>query len=348
VLFEPIPIETSRSGRLRGLVAITIPVVMLVGVVGIAALGPHDATGTTRQAAAPGAMATGVPAGAGSSSRPAAATNDRATIGFPVAAFDLRTQTVGQVADRMRLSADPAGDLVAIRGWLSIRPEGASCAPALGPPRLQEALCWASGILRDDPAPALRWVTGELRSLGTGGVHLHPQFPPGVSLWGIDVNKVAPSSRGLLNGPIEPVPVVLIGRLQDPRVGPCPANGRDCNESFVVERLVWADGAWLIRPVVEAVGPDLTGLDATQSRQIALDAFPGPSIVLSQALVPGSMLERLDPVAAARSALASGVDQLWYLRVMLPAPNDLVPVRSVRWITIDGGNGSILGSQPVP
>ena len=89
-----------------------------------------------------------------------------------------------------------------------------------------------------------------------------------------------------------------------------------------------------------------SGLDATESRQVALDTYPGPTIVLSQTLVPSSMLDRLVPVAGDGPAVPSGIDRLWYLRLMLPASGALDPARSVSWMAIDDSTGRILATQP--
>ncbi len=239
-------------------------------------------------------------------------------------------------------------DLVAVRGWFTVHPDGAGCAAAFGPPNLAVDLCWEAGVLTDDPAPALDRV-----GVGRAAVHAQGRLdvlvPPGVSLWGIGSDAATASSDGRAGGPPRPTPVVLIGRFGDHRAAGCAPGHPACGESFVVERVVWTAGRWRSRPVVEAVEPVHAGLDATESRDIAFRAFRGRTIVLSQALVPTSMLDRLDPTAATATAPAAGrldTDRLWYLRLMTPAENEVAPQRTVRWIAIDDGTGAILGTWP--
>lgn len=355
MLFEPTPIETSRSGRLRALVTVTIPVALLIAVVGFAMAGPHDLDPVT----AAGALATSSPELSISPARPDATPDVPAqvayvgqranAVSFPHRVYDLATTSVAEALDA-RLRRASGTDLVAIHGWLTVRPDGSRCAPTSGPPLLAADLCWIDGIMRDDPAPALLWEDGQIRRSVPNAVHLHPQVPPGVSLWGIDTNDTASSGDGLARGPIRPVPVVLIGRFGDPRVPDCTPSARHCGESFVVERVVWTDGRWRSRPLIQALDPIRAGLDATESRQIAFQTIPGQTIVLSQALLPASMLDRLDPAAATSTAATSptgrSADRLWYLRVMTPAPDESGPARSVRWIAIDDATGAILGTDP--
>ena len=191
-------------------------------------------------------------------------------------------------------------------------------------------------------------MAGSPSPVRTSG-RLQTEVPPGVSLWGLDANVVGPNSYGLPRGPIQPTPVVVIGRFGDQRAEDCAASRRRCDGSFVVERVVWTAGQWRSRPVVRAVDPVGAGLDDTASRAIAFQTFSGRTIVLSQTLLPASMLGRLDPTAATVMAAAAGAptaDRLWYLRVMTPASNEVAPVRTVRWIAIDDGTGAILANWP--
>jgi hypothetical protein len=342
VLFEPTPIQTSRRGRRYTLLAVAVPVALLVGVVGVAIAGSSDPATNVDAAAITG------PSAAPVADAPVASTTAPATsseVQFPPRAFDLETRSVPDTVDAIQHGRLSMGDVLAIRGWMTVQADGRGCAPSFGPPYLTDDLCWSSGVLRDDDAPAFRWVDGVAYATGALGVQLDPWIPPGVSRWGIDDIKVAPAGDGSVNGLIEPVPVVAIGAFHWPRIGDCTV-GPHCSPGLVIERIVWVDGTWRTRPVVQALDPVRSGLDATESRQVALDTYPGPTIVLSQTLMPSSMLERVLPVSGDGPTVPSGIDRLWYLRLMLPTPGGLYPTRSVSWIAIDDATGTILATQP--
>jgi hypothetical protein len=358
VLFEPRPIETARRGRLHSLAAVAIPVALLIGIVGVAIAGSADPAPSDRDVAAVASPSVPVVDGTladapGASATPAVATPVR----FPSQAFDLATRSVPDTVDALQHGRLLMGEVVAIRGWISFQTDGRGCAPTFGPPHLTDDLCWSSGTLRDDASPAFRWVDGVAYATGALGIQLDPWIPPGVSRWGIDDIRVAPAADGSVNGLIEPVPVIAIGAFHWPRIGDCTV-GPHCSPGLVIERIVWVDGTWRTRPVVQALEPVRAGLDATESRQVALDSYPGPTIVLSQTLVPSSMLDRLIPVVGDGPTVPSGIDRLWYLRVMLPAPaarsamgaagqpDAPGPARSISWIAIDDATGAILATQP--
>ncbi len=350
MLFEPTPIETPGSGGWRRLAAVALPVAILVAVVGasVVANGPDRATTPDLADASPAAIArageASAPAPSASPGRPASAAT---AVRYPSATYGLPVRGVGATLDRIDGGLALATDLVAVRGWLTIRPDGSACASSFGPPALEDELCRETGVLRDDPTPVFEWAGTGVQRTSASGPELDPLIPPGVARWGIDVNKVAPNGDGDLAGPIVPIPVVLVGRYSVPRLAACLTEP-GCGLQFTTERIVWVDGSWQTQPVVQAVAPERTGLDVAGSRQIALDAFPGPTILLSQALVPGSMLGRLDPDAAAAmlGTQASRVSvRVWYLRVMSPAATGPGMSPAIGWIAIDDATGRILGRR---
>jgi hypothetical protein len=342
VLFEPTPIQPARRGRLRTFLTVAVPVALLVGVVGVAIAGSGDPATSDLDAA----VVTG-PSAAPVADAPVAPTPAHAgrEVRFPPRAFDLETRSVPDTVDAIQHGRVHMGDVLAIRGWMTVQADGRGCAPSFGPPYLTDDLCWSSGVIRDDDAPAFRWVDGVAYATGARGVQLDPWIPPAVSRWGIDDIKVAPAADGSVNGPIEPVPVVAIGAFHWPRIGDCTV-GPHCSPGLVIERIVWVDGTWRTRPVVQALDPVRSGLDATESRQVALDSYPGPTIVLSQTLVPSSQLGRMLPVAGDGPAVPAGIERLWYLRLMLPSHGAPDAVRPISWIAIDDSTGRILATQP--
>lgn len=344
MLFEPTPIQTTRRGRWRTVATLAIPVVLLSGVVGAALAGSRDPSVAERDRAVAPAVSS-APLVDAPNATPTAETAATTAIRFPARTYDLPIGTVAATIDAVQHGRLLMNEVVAIRGWLSVQVDGRGCAPSSGPLSLTDGLCWSSGVLRDDAAPAFRWVDGKAYATDARGTALDPWIPPGVARWGLDLVKAAPAADGSINGPIEPVPVVLIGTFHWPRTGDC-TTGSQCAPGLVVERIVWVDGEWRTRPLVQALDPVRGGLDATESRQVALDAYPGRTIVLSQTLVPSAMLARVDPDAALETRAPMGADRLWYLRLMLPAPDPSGPPRSVQWVAIDDRTGTIIATQP--
>lgn len=339
MLVEPTPLGSGRQGRLRTLGAIAIPVILLAGVVAV------GVSGRTDEAPDPVAEALVVaPTSAPASTIPAGDAPGRVASAdepFPSQALGLATRSVTSSLEAHR-AGSIQDDLVAIGGWLTIRPDRVTCEPGVTDTQAR-ALCWREGILRTDGEPVLAISQGAVHRLGGFGTHLHPVVPAGVSLGRLDRDTPDADDEDSA-GALAPSPVVLLGHFDDDREQLCPEE-RDCDDRFVVERLVWANGRWQgSSGTVARIGAERL-LTTQRSRRIASAALSHSTVLLSQALVSSALMERLDPVAAAatRAAVSVDLDRLWYLRLIVLEPaTDGAWTRSVGWVTVDDRTGVVL------
>ena len=121
----------------------------------------------------------------------------------------------------LRLAA-ATGLPIAVAGYLTDVRGPATCAAAEGDTRrLLSPLCERVARLiaadRDGTDP---------------GAHLHVRIPPGV--------RLPPAFEDA--GPDDPMPVVIVGRAEDPGAG-CTTSARGCGERLVADLVSWADGA---------------------------------------------------------------------------------------------------------
>ncbi|MEX1171020.1 MAG: hypothetical protein WEG56_00270 [Chloroflexota bacterium] len=323
MIIEPTPaLPPSRGGRMRMLAAVAAPLLLLVVAVGSGAIG---------RALAPDPPT--IDPMASSAARTAEASPQADPMSFPPRILGLPTRTVAATLDLRR--DDRIGDeVVAIRGWLTIALPPADCL-------VQPAgLCARPTILADTADPILVRTQGEVEWLGSrGATHLHPVALAGVSL--------PDAVDGLV-----PLPVVVLGRFDDPRLADPRTSPRHPNVAFSLERVVWADGARLPVGVVWGARGPADGREAADVRALASAASPGGAVVLGQALVDLTELGRIDPTAAGRARVelerigraATKTTTLWFVRLMI---RDGMPVdtlagdtitRRLGWVvmTIDG------------
>jgi hypothetical protein len=353
VIIEPVgPDGHGRLGRARTLVAIALPLVVLVGVVATGVLGRDpNAVATVGDEPSASTMPS-APAGtppAPSASRVAAAEE----VDFPSRVLGLPVRSVESTLAARREENAATDGLIAVRGFLTVQPGVERCVID-EPGRAVAALCERATILRDIPDPALAWRDSEVAWVGIrGSAHMHPRVFPGVSLGTLDVEAV----NGMIpdampDGPIDPIPAVLIGRFDDPRLADPRANARHRTEGFVLERLVWLGGEGQERRVVPSAPDDAT----RRIISIVSQALPSGTVALSHTVASLATLAAIDPAAAAAvraahpgAAPGTASDELlWYVRVMT---RDAPPVdtladsggpRRLGWVVV-ADDGDVLG-----
>ena len=356
VLIEPVGVGgRGRGGAVRTLTTIAAPLVLLVVVVatGVLARDPSP----DRAAEAP---ATSDPVTTRTQEPDATdALAGRADVlprRFPPRALGLAAQTVDEALSARRAGV-AGGDLIAIRGYLTIWPGVVGCIddrPALaGAPGWR---CERTAILRDDPSAVLAFEDGSPVWQGVrGGSHLHPTIFPGVSLGALDpVPRVEDPfiPDATRDQAVRPAAVLVIGRFDDARLADRRSSARHVNEAFVIERLVWADGRWLDNRFARFVPWDATDLDLRTARAITAEALPGGTVILSQNVIGPEMLGALsvDASAAVRT-LGEPPDRLWFVRAMtrtsptIDALADTGGSRRLGWVVL-ANDGAILALDP--
>lgn len=371
MLIEPTPaLPPSRGGRARLVTTILVPAVLLGGIVGVGAL--------TRGAEAG-------PAGPADPSRPPAAATDQlpdlslaapsigpapvvADLDVPSRALGLPTRTVSELLSRRRGGAvDDA--LHAAGGWLTVRPGTEDCfigdSTGATLPMIKAVGCRREVILAQTADPLLAWVGDEVVWLGGSGDtlapdHLHIPVFHGVSLASLELlasSRPPIDAAGLAGDPstmtpIEPVPVVIVGRFDDPRVADPRSNADHVNEIFTLERIVWSAGALEEQPPIQLVAPPAGAVPIEDIRARVSGALPSGTIVLNHVYLPLGQLTKVDAAAAGGARLAlqkmgspSGDEAaVWYVRVMVRDGNpvdtlagDTIP-RRLGWVvsTADG------------
>jgi hypothetical protein len=311
MIVEPASLHSrSRRRRLLRAVAVVLPLALLGVVVAAGVLGPKSATTEDGPPAADLASPSGsATAGAASpGTQP-----DAAQVRFPAAYHSLPALRPSQALAARASAAGPPSVLV-VAGFLDVAASGDRCTAAWSP---GDAWCNRLGTLSDAP------FASRVGSSGGPPPHLHVTLPAGV---------VLPS--GIRAGAA--VPVVAIGQFEVP--GSCAANRGSCEYGFVVERVVWVDGAEAaLQPLREAVrGPDATA---------APPETPRPDVLqLMAVLAPPTVVTQLDPVAGAVAArLKKGSQVIWYVRdVVLARDGSRLP----RWVLLDPVDGAFLATAP--
>lgn len=333
---QPVQALTSdRSAGLRTMLAVGAPILGLLAVVAGGALG---------QAPEPDRTVVSLPTSTArlGTANPTRSPVDGPTLeahGFPTDALGLPVRSVDETLDLVR-SGSMRESVVAVAGWLTIRPTEGDC-PIAGPSVDSIALCPRDTILHDSPEPFLAIRGGQATRLRSPGVHMHAVSMPGgqvASLAGRQYRGLGPS--------LLPVPVVLLGKIGDPRRPECRPSGRHCGEELSLERLLWIEGEWHDRQVVRATPrPDDPELSARILRRRIDEAVPGAGALLSETLLPQGRLASVDPDAA-RAVEPSGQGPLWYVRILirLPGPGGTYP-RDVGWAVIDDATGTVLAAS---
>jgi hypothetical protein len=346
---EPVrSLTPDRGAGIRTWLAIALPVAILGAVVvgGVLGRSPDGGPNAVVRSTAPAAT-DGAPAVvSNSATRAPVAQADRVdparydAAGFPADTLGLTVRSVAETLDRIR-GGSMRQSVVAVAGWLTIRPSDGGC-PIDGPSPASIALCPRDAILHDSPAPFLALQGGEMVRLRSPGIHLHAEAVPGRQVALLAERQY----RGL--GPtLLPVPVVMVGRVGDPRMAPCGPTERHCGERLSLERLIWVEGAWqeVLDLRVDADSHD-AGLSPRQIRRRIDQAVPGAGVLLGESLVPRGYLATLDPIADA--AVDPSIDGLvWYVRVLVRAagPGGSYP-RGVGWAVLDDATGEILAAVP--
>lgn len=352
MIIEPVPTAPAGPvGRLRRLLGFAMPVVLLAGAIAFGLSGRDrgiDAAVAADEAARGAALAPAeAPATPGS--RPTPAPVEAAD--FPASILGVAVVTPSQVAS---VPGVDEGGLVFVAGYLSMGAAHGSCVERAYRP--SAALCHRTSVLAEAPLSAYL-PDGTTARVGP---HLHPEFPPGVRL-PPGVGRSVPEPRG------NPVPVVILGRYDDPRAAPCdPSPPGRCRRPFVVERVVWADGerfGWTTTLDI-SVALDLSEEPWRRYRDAARDQLDDVTLVTMSALLTPRSLSRIDRTAAdAFAALSAGrgaaeggavaseppvpseARAIWYVRgVVLEARPDGGMAGTVRWIVTDATGTTILAS----
>lgn len=356
MIIEPVPTAPAGSvGRLRRLLGFAMPVVLLAGAI---AFGLSGRDGVVDTAAAADdddrrpAAVTPTEAPATPGPRPTPAVGEAAD--FPTRILGAAVLTPSQV------TAAPGPDdgaLVFVAGYLSMGAVHASCVERAYRP--SATLCHRTSV------PAERPISPYLPDGTTArvGPHLHPEFAPGVRL-PPGVGRAVPEPRG------NPIPVVILGRFDDPRAAPCDPSQERCRRPFVVERVVWADGeqfGWTTTLDI-SVDLDLTEEPWRRYRGAARDQLDNVTLVTMSALLTPRSLARIDRTAADAFAAATADEgvagaakgeeaaegdrpaglasrAIWYVRgVVLEVRADGGVSGTVRWIVTDATGTSVLAS----
>ncbi len=254
---------------------------------------------------------------------------------FPGAVASLR---VVQIPDVLRARQGGGGRTVfAIAGYLRAWADPRLCGNPV--PGLPGDGCERTAILAELP-----WTNHGSELFSPMGPHLHAVIPPGVA--------VPDTAVGLaLTDADPPPPVVVIGHFAS-RESACNNNDPACEETFTIERVVWASGQRLalgrqvaIPLVASATDAQTADPGATAGRAI------GPlTTLLRVVLLEPRELANVD-ASAATAVMAARTrprGPVWYVRgldvpyypLLDPPPGRTGPV--IRWAVIDEASGAVL------
>ncbi len=321
------PASTNPRGPVRRalrIVGLAIPLLLLVIVVGAGLAGPKP------EPATPDASELAVAPSLPSPTAPSRQTPADPLPAFPTVAADLEVLSVPAAKPRL---TGPTGQPVAVAGYLSDVSGPAECAAAEGDTRrLLSPLCERDARLLvgdGDPTDA--------------GAHLHVRIPPGVRL--PSVFEDADSD--------DPMPVVLVGRAEDPNA-PCATSRRGCGERFVADLVSWAGGAPFDPGAVFDAGLEVPLASFAYRRldEAKTLARGWSGTILVAAIVRPQTVAAIDPAAAA--AMAAGPrprELVWYVRALETGydptryPLGYAPPR-LSWAVLDETTGATLARGP--
>ena len=330
MIVEPVPTNPrSPLRRLLRIAGVASPLVALVGVVTLGALGPPTA---------------GVPPDASlePTSTVAARTTDRAPANrvddmdgsFPTTWIGLRVASPGgTLADR---DGGRAVGILAVAGYLRYGSLPWSCTDAYL--ERDRTGCEGRAVLTGTAVPATDGVGG---GAGRLGPHLHPVFPPGT-------RGPAPSDT-TASGSREAIPVVLLGRLGDALA--CPPDAVGCRQSFTVERVVWVAGApWPSMVTVDpAVDVDPATPEVASTVEAAHAALGRGALPLAASIVRPDVLAVIDEeAAAALEQIPDGlrVRPITYARALMFQFDASQPLYgrdpAIGWVVLDSITGEVL------
>lgn len=255
MIVEPVPAATrSRRRRFAGRLALAVPVVVFVGVVGLGVLGGDgEPPGSPRSSVtARASEASGAPAPTPAATRLLSMSSVVAGGSAPADLDGLRVRGVEEVlAERAAGALEPPTTPLAVAGYLGTPYPPMGCTDADGarveaptPIDVLGPLCTRDAILA-----AFQWSLAGSEGFTGIGPHLHVIVPVGVDLPD-GIERTTMIARG---GPIE---AVLFGRFDAPLPPGCRAVTSDCDLGFVVESVAWADSpaAAIRRPSGGGVG----------------------------------------------------------------------------------------------
>lgn len=357
MLIEPTPALPPEPGRRTRLaIAAVAPVLLLAAVIAVGALGARDdeTTSGPETTRAPGEVpsVSPTPESSGLAGPPA----------FPARVLGLRTRTVAETLERRR-SGSTGDEIVAVRGFATVHPSPTECFVVEDAPTIAEALaCRREVVIGDDPAAFLAWSNGEVDwVMSEGATHLHAASFPVTSLVDLAAHAVAappaasPAGGDAVIAPILSVPVVVLGRFDDPRLADPRSSARHPNEGFVIERIVWVDDVWQPRPGVRFVRRVDGEVAIGQVRATTSSALPSGTVILSHSIADLAALARLDPAAAGLARTRAddlGIAEpaaVWYVRVMIRGapPVDTLAgdttERRLAWAVM-AADGTLLGT----
>ena len=319
MLIDPVPIRPAGRGtRLVRLLSVATTVGALVAVLALA----------QPSSTSPAALGGSAPAGG-----PSEPPNHRLDVAgaeptaLPGHAFSLPVRTVGETLAGRRSGEITVG-LVAVSGYMWVNPLARDCGAS--PSGLPAAFCRR-------PAAMSATVSSSI------GPRLPSVIPPGTPLPLAIATGVAPPWQAY-DAP-RASRAVVIGRFVEPRAPSCP-DGIRCDDTFVVERVAWADGLWRERILVrDPMLPDAPiGVPARQAQVIASREADRGEAILTQAFL-GLNLLRLVDRAAADAAAASTRGPVWYIRSVASARVGSGQ-RLVAWVVIDDASGFVLATGP--
>src|SRR5262245_12080103 len=319
---RPVTGSGGRRGRLRLLCAIAIPPLVLVTVVGAAAVnGPSEPQPTSRPALVQ-------PSPAATVQLPAAA------VDFPREAIGLRVVDVATALDR---SGNPTDTVLAVRGYLQMLSPSSSCGPITPFDQTWAAFAAEQGFVSSTDTFCERRATLRPQPV------TDPSRPTPRLNVTTTVGAVVPDVPAMAPGDV--VPVVVIGSLASNADACAFING--CERRFDVDRLIWVGGLWRgpttsVEPTMNGEGPLLAS--RIRDRLASTVIAPSDSLLL-ETLVGASTLPEIDPSAAASLPPENdSAGRIWYRR-SLDATSG--PTAGIRWVALDDVTGSVLGHGSV-
>jgi hypothetical protein len=324
MIVEPTSIHSRSPLRhLLRAAAFVAPVTLLATVVVAGLLGPKPAQDTGVDASA-SVLAVVSPSAA--PTRSSALTPDSAApvlppslAGFPATFRSLAAvPPSAMVAAHLSAGGPPA--LAVVAGYLALIGDPTHCASPLV---TFGAWCDRTGTIFQEP------TRDGLSADGFRPPHLHLVVPAGVIL---------PSS--ISGGATGAFPVEVLGRFA--AAGSCRLDPAACEQGFVVERVVWANGADVaLKPLLEP--GQGTGISPTPPVTASQNV-----VTLLAVLARSATVARLDSVAGAaalRMAPIKGFSKgsVWYIRdVVIADDGSLLP----RWLLMDALTGNLLATAP--
>lgn len=202
-----------------------------------------------------------------------------------------------------------------------------SCPPPRGYDALLEARCTFVALADDiESATLCTYLANGMRCRPPEGTYLEPLFVSETS----GVPSVAVGR--------EPVPVVVIGHVGDPRSLHCAADAQaKCAEAFVVDRVAWANGS--VVPLAAPEGWDHSTespLKPGLTLERVVDAIGSSDQVVAAAAFAADDISMIDP----RWNLA-GNHIVWIVRSLGDGSSSNV-TRSMRVSLIDDRAGTVL------